>query len=327
MESNKAITTVSDRKKFDLLNLFNFFIKYNTIIIFIILIIVASSLSDVFFTSTNIMNILRQTTALGLISLGMLLVILTGGIDLSVGSFVALGSVLLAYFLQSFSLPLAIFLTLLIGIVLGSISGYLVAGRNMAPFVATLAFMTIASGLAFIISKGSPIMIEDPVVNMFNRGYFFGIPLPFVVLLIVFLLIVFILRFTVYGRMITAIGSNESAVTLSGVKTKLYKFSVYSISGALGVLGGMILTSRTSVGSPMVGVGYELDAIAAVVIGGGSLFGGRGTALNTLIGVFILALIGNIMNLMNVPAYPQQVIKGMIIIFAVLFQALQQKKR
>ncbi|MGE7187103.1 ABC transporter permease [Peribacillus sp. NPDC006672] len=326
-QGKKQVITTQGRQLVLPGNLFNFFLKYNTIIIFGLLIIMASSLSDVFFTDKNILNLLRQSAAIGIISMGMLLVIMTGGIDLSVGSFLALGSVLMAFFLQSYSLPVALLLTLAIGIVLGSISGYLVAYRNMASFVATLAMMTVASGLAFIVSKGSPIMIDNLAVTMFDRSYFLGIPSPVIVMFVFFFITVFILRRTVYGRLLKAIGSNESAVVLSGVKTHYYKFTVYSISGALAVVGGVLTTARTGVGSPLVGAGLELDAIAAVVIGGAALNGGRGTALNTLMGVFILGLIGNIMNLMNVPAYPQQVIKGAIIVFAVLFQAVQQKRR
>ncbi|MGG3557867.1 ABC transporter permease [Peribacillus frigoritolerans] len=326
-QGKEQVITAQGRQLVLPVNLFNFFLKYNTIIIFGLLIIMASSLSDVFFTDKNILNLLRQSAAIGIISMGMLLVIMTGGIDLAVGSFLALGSVLMAFFLQSYSLPVALLFTLAIGIVLGSISGYLVAYRNMASFVATLAMMTVASGLAFIVSKGSPIMIDNLAVTMFDRSYFLGIPSPVIVMFVFFFITVFILRRTVYGRLLKAIGSNESAVVLSGVKTHYYKFSVYSISGALAVVGGVLTTARTGVGSPLVGAGLELDAIAAVVIGGAALNGGRGTALNTLMGVFILALIGNIMNLMNVPAYPQQVIKGAIIVFAVLFQAVQQKRR
>lgn len=304
----------------------DFFIKYNTVIIFIVLIIVASMLSDVFFTEKNMLNLLRQLAALGIISMGMLLVILTGGIDLSVGAFAALGCVVSAVLLADFSFPVAIGLTVLIGLFMGGVSGYLVARRHIAPFVATLAMMTIANGLAFIISKGSPILVENRAMQLFDRGYFFGIPLHVCVMFIVFLITVFLLRSTLFGRMIKAIGSNESAVTLSGVKTDIYKMAVYCIAGGLSAIAGIIISSRTGVGSPLVGTGYELDAIAAVVIGGASLSGGRGTALNTLLGVLILGLISNIMNLMNIPAYPQQVLKGLIIIAAVMFQVVNKKR-
>jgi ribose transport system permease protein len=300
-------------------------LKYNTVLIFLVMIALAASLSDVFFSEKNIFNLLRQVAGLATVGLGMLLVILTGGIDLSVGSLTALASVIAAYFLGSMPLLPALMLTIAISTLCGAVSGYLIAARNMAPFIATLAMMTIARGLAFIISKGSPIIIEDPTLNGFGSAYWMKIPLPVFVMIAIFALVAFILKFTVFGRMTAAIGSNETAVRLAGIRTGWYKFAVYCISGAFCAVAGIISTSRTGVGSPIVGTGAELDAIAAVVIGGASLNGGKGTAFNTLLGVLILGLIGNIMNLMNVPGYPQQVIKGLIIVFAVLLQGWQRR--
>ncbi len=300
-------------------------LKYNTVLIFLVMIALAASISDVFFSEKNVFNLLRQVAGLAAVGLGMLLVILTGGIDLSVGSLMALASVLVAYFLGSMALLPALILTVAISTLCGAVSGYLVAARNMAPFIATLAMMTIARGFAFIISKGSPIIIEDPTLNGFGSAYWFKVPLPVFVMAAVFALVAFLLRLTVFGRMTTAIGSNETAVRLAGIRTGWYKFAVYCISGAFCAVAGIISTSRTGVGSPIVGTGAELDAIAAVVIGGASLSGGKGTAFNTLLGVLILGMIGNIMNLMNVPGYPQQVIKGLIIVFAVLLQGWQRR--
>jgi len=298
----------------------NLLLKYNTILIFILMVMIASLISDAFMSQKNIFNLLRQVSGLGIIGMGMLIVILTGGIDLSVGAILAFCSVLIAYLLQTMSFALALLLTVAAGFALGSISGILVAKGKMAPFVATLALMTISRGLAYILSKGSPIKADNAALSYFGSQYWLGIPLPVFLMLIIFVLAFLTLKFTVFGRMITAIGSNESAVVLAGVRVSKFKYMVYAISGALCALAGMISTSRTGVGSPVVGDGFELDAIASVVIGGASLNGGRGNALNTLFGVFILGMIGNIMNLMNVPGYPQQVIKGIIIIGAVLFQ-------
>ncbi|HEW79791.1 MAG TPA: ABC transporter permease [Phycisphaerales bacterium] len=305
----------------------NSLLKYNTIFIFISLVIVSSLASNVFFTERNIFNLLRQVTGIGIISMGMLLVILTGGIDLSVGSVLALASVLSAHFLLSMSLPAAIVLTILIGVLLGCVSGYLVSIRRMAPFVVTLALMTIARGFAFIASKGSPILLKESgaALKSFGSNYWLKIPQPVILMFVVFIIIFLILKYTVFGRLLVAIGSNETSVRLSGIQVWIYKFLAYSISGAFAAIAGIISTARTGVGSAVVGVGFELDAIAAVVIGGASLSGGRGTAVNTLLGVFILGMIGNIMNLKNVPAYPQQVIKGLIIIFAVLLQGIQRR--
>ncbi len=304
-----------------------FLVKYNTVVIFLVMFFVAGWASDSFFTEKNVFNLLRQVAGLGIISMGMLLVILTGGIDLAVGSNLAVGSVLGAYLLGYMPLPAALTGAILVCVLLGATSGYLVAGRNMAPFVATLALMTISRGLAFIISKGSPIISTSQGLNEFGSAYWLNIPLPVFLMLVVSAGVFVILHYTVFGRLVIAIGSNEAAVRLAGIRTAYYKFAVYCIAGGLAAVAGIISTSRTGVGSPIVGMGFELDAIAAVVIGGGSLSGGRGTALNTLLGVFILGMIGNIMNLMNVASYPQQIIKGLIIIAAVLLQEEMRKRK
>jgi len=300
-----------------------FLIRYNTIVVFIVMVAISASLSDVFLTQRNIINMLRQSSGLAIICMGMLMIILTGGIDLSVGSLAALGSVLIAFFLQDTNLLVALLLTFGVGILMGSASGVLVSLWRMAPFVATLAMMTIARGLSFVVSKGAPITASDETLFAFGTGNWLGIPFPILLMFFVFIVVLLVLRFTAFGRIIVAIGSNESAVRLAGIRVGYYKFAVYAISGFLCMLGGIISTSRTGVGSPIVATGMELDAIAAVVIGGASLSGGRGNVINTLLGVLILAMIGNIMNLLNVPNYPQQVLQGVVIVIAVLIQGVQ----
>lgn len=305
-----------------------FLVKYNTIFIFVLLLIFSALISDVFFTSVNLSNLLKQVSGIGIISIGMLIVILTGGIDLSVGSMVALLAVTFAILVNVFILPVAIILTIIMGFGLGSISGYLVAYQKMAPFVATLALMTIARGLGFIYSKGSPITFKTlggEFMSNFANNATLGVPNIAIVFFIIVIMAMVMLRYNVFGRLIIAIGSNEEASRLSGIKVNKYKFLVYAISGALAATAAIIVASRTNLGSPNMGMAWELDAIAAVVIGGASLNGGRGTAINTLMGVLILGLIGNILNLLNVPSYPQQVVKGAIIIFAVLLQRFESK--
>jgi ribose/xylose/arabinose/galactoside ABC-type transport system permease subunit len=297
---------------------------YSTIAIFAVLVLVASFISGSFFSARNIGNVLRQVASTGVISMGMLLVILTGGIDLAVGSVAALGSILCASLLTTMSLWTAIPISLAAGGALGAVAGYFVSVRRMPAFVVTLAVMTIARGTALIVSKGRPIFMSDNgawLGDGFNRGSLLGIPLPVVLMLLVFAATAFVLRLTAYGRLIVAIGSNSEAVRLSGVRVVPRVFSVYVVSGVLSALAGIIITARSGVGSPVVGIGMELDVIAAVVIGGASLMGGRGTALNTLIGVLTLGVIGNIMNLLNVPGYHQEVVKGVIILVAVLLQS------
>ncbi len=305
-----------------------FIIKYNTVFIFIVMLVISALVSDVFFTSANLFNLIRQVTPVGIISMGMLLVILTGGIDLSVGSVVAMIGVICALFTQTLSLPVVILASLACGLIIGGLSGYLVSVHRMAPFIATLALMSIVRGIGFLFSKGAPILVSEnaSALTDFGSGSFIGFPNPAYVLVMVFVITSILLKYNIFGRIVIAIGSNEEAVRLSGIKVAAYKFSVYVITGGLSALAGIITTARTAVGSPVMGVGLELDVIATVVIGGASLSGGKGSAVNTFLGVLILGMIGNIMNLLNIPAYSQQVIKGLIIIFAVLLQRFQADK-
>jgi ribose transport system permease protein len=301
-------------------------LRYSVVVIFVLMVVIAATLSDSFFTERNILNLLRQVAPLGVISMGMLFVILTGGIDLSVGSASALTGVLLAYSVGAgLNLYAALGLTILTGILAGMVPGYLVAFRNMAPFVATLAMMTIIRGAAFILSKGSAILMDDAGLANFGSGAFLGVPYPIYVLVLTYAAGYFVLEYTVFGRLVKAVGSNATATRLAGIRIWIYRSLVYCISGALCAIAGIMSASRTGVGSPVVGVGAELDAIAAVVIGGASLSGGRGSAINTLLGVITLGMIGNIMNLMNISSYPQQIIKGIIIILAVLLSGWQRR--
>ncbi len=294
--------------------------RYNTIIIGLLIFVAASVFSDTFLTPRNQANVLRQTAPIAISSMGMLLVILTGGIDLSVGSVSALGCVLTADFIANHNLPIpvAILLTVASGCLFGAVSGYLTSVHRMPPFVVTLGMMTIARGLALIISEGHPIYVGDKgaVLTDFGQNNLWGIPNQVLLALAVFLVTVFILKLTAFGRLVQAIGSNQEAVRLSGIRVGWYVFAV----GGLSALAGMVEAARSGVGSPVVGIGMELDVIAAVVIGGASLMGGRGTAMNTIIGVLVLGIISNFMNLQNVPGYHQNVVKGIIILLAVLLQ-------
>ncbi|MCC8166270.1 MAG: ABC transporter permease [Planctomycetes bacterium] len=280
-----------------------------------------------FLTEQNIFNLLRQVTPNSLISMGMLLVILTGGIDLSVGSIMALSSVAVALLCPHYPEWIAIAFAIFIGGAMGAFHGLFVAWRNMAPFVVTLAGMTIARGLAFIYSNAAPIRLprDATFIRGFSTRYILGMPGPVLVMVFGFLVTLFILRMTSFGRLVVAVGSNEAAVRLAGIRTGWHKFWVYVLSGLCAGMAGIISTMRTNVGSATAGQGMELDAIAAAVIGGASLSGGYGSALYTLLGVLILGMIGNIMNLTHVSSYQQQVIKGAIIIAAVLLQSLKKR--
>ncbi len=312
---------------------------YNVILVLILAFIASSMLSDVFLNWTNITNILRQLTPLILVSIGMVTVVLTGGIDLSVGSTVAVASVTCAIlatqkfvFMGDLGLVLAIIISLLTGLIFGSITATLVAGFNVAPFVASLAMMTIGRGLAYVITNGEPIRLDpnlptnQALIN-FGSEKIPGIELPWSILvaLAATLLFWFIFRYTSYGRLTIATGSNENAVNLSGISAAKYKFVAYQVSGLLCAMAGILIMARSGVAVPTTGAGLELDALAACVIGGVSLSGGKGKVINAVVGVLVFGLISNIMNLMSVPVYPQQIIKGLIIIVAVLTSGTKKK--
>lgn len=300
-----------------------------TYIFFILLFIVSSIASPAFMTPLNLANLIRQYSPYTLLAVGLLVVIITGGIDLSVGSIVSLTNCVLGLMMveHGWSEWAAMLLALLIGLTCGAISGYLVSYRRMAPFIVTLAMMSIARSLAYVLTNAQVVNYSSfaPFIKKIGADSFLKIgsvefPYQLLILIVVVGLVLLILRKTSYGRLIYAIGSNENAVILSGVNNKVIKFSVYCISGLLAALSAILTISRITVCAPSLGSGYELDAIAGCVIGGASLAGGKGSALKTVVGVFVLAMIGNIMNLLAIPSYPQDTIKGIIILLAVLFQ-------
>ena len=299
--------------------------RFGTLAIFLVLVVVATMWSDSFLSRGNILNVLRQVaSSAGIMAVGMLFVILTRGIDLSVGSIMALGSVLTGYFIaySGFGTYTTIILVLLSGAACGLVTGGFIAYMRLPSFVMSLAMMAIARGLSLIISEGRPIPLEDAgdAFSRFGSGFLFGIPQPVILMFVVFIIGGVILNFTRFGRIITAIGSNEEAVRLSGIAVPRYILAVYVISGVLAAVAGIISSSRTGVGSAQVGVGAELNVIAAVVIGGASLMGGKGGVINTLLGALVMGIIANIMNLAGVPGYHQQVYMGTIIVIAMLLQ-------
>ncbi|MEA5004163.1 MAG: ABC transporter permease [Christensenella sp.] len=307
----------------------SFLIKNNTYVMLIGLFIVCIIISPDFFNEANLVNIGRQSAGDIIIALGMLFVILTGGIDLSVGSVAALGSVMVAFALTTheMGMGMAILLPILCGLALGLATGVLIAYAKMAPFIASLAMMTIAKGLAFMISNGQPVITPENTIGVLGT-HMVG-PVPTLVILAVAVIVLFwvVEKYTAFGRIVIAIGSNETAVRLAGIPVRKYKMSVYAISGICAAVAGIIAASRTAIGTPIIGTGWELNAIAACVIGGASLSGGEGSSVKAVVGVLVLALIGNIMNLLAVPSYPQDVIKGLIIIGSVLLQTFTSEKK
>ncbi|WP_285490675.1 ABC transporter permease subunit [Staphylococcus haemolyticus] len=287
----------------------------------ILLIIVVSILNPSFLDLSNLLNLLRQISINGLIAFGMTFIILTGGIDLSVGSILALSSAFIALMITSGVDPIiALIIGVLIGFVLGAVNGLLVTKGNMAPFIATLATMTIFRGLTLVITDGNPItnLGDSYLFQLFGKGYFIGIPAPAVTMIIVFVILLIILQKTTFGRHTYAIGGNEVAAKISGIKVNKIKILIYGISGLMSALAGGILTSRLNSAQPTAGTSYELDAIAAVVLGGTSLTGGKGRIVGTLIGVLIIGVLNNGLNLLGVSSFYQQVVKGVVILIAVL---------
>lgn len=287
----------------------------------ILLIIVVSILNPSFLDLSNLLNLLRQISINGLIAFGMTFIILTGGIDLSVGSILALSSAFIALMITSGVDPIiALIIGVLIGFFLGAVNGLLVTKGNMAPFIATLATMTIFRGLTLVITDGNPItnLGDSYLFQLFGKGYFIGIPVPAVTMIIVFVILLIILQKTTFGRHTYAIGGNEVAAKISGIKVNKIKILIYGISGLMSALAGGILTSRLNSAQPTAGTSYELDAIAAVVLGGTSLTGGKGRIVGTLIGVLIIGVLNNGLNLLGVSSFYQQVVKGVVILIAVL---------
>jgi len=300
-------------------------IQNNTYIILLLLVIVSTVLTGDFLTVMNIRNIFLQHSGLILVSIGMLFVILTGGIDLAVGSYTAFGLSMLGVLFvnQQMSLEASIAIALLSGFAMGAATGVLVAYANMQGFIASLAMMGVARGFAFVITNGIPIPIPvNTIDNLVAKSA--GFPIFYIVGAIVIVFMV-IQHFTTYGRLVIACGSNRNAVELAGIRVRHYITSVYAISGLLAVFAGIIAGARVSTATPSLGIGLELHAIAACVIGGASLAGGVGSVPKTVAGVLVLALIGNVMNLMAVPPYPQDIIRGLIIVLAVLLQVVTRR--
>ncbi len=292
-------------------------IAYLPITAFVVLAAIAAVTSDAFLSESNLGNLLRQIVTNGLISLGMLVVILSGGIDLSVGPVLALAGIVGAGLLNALPWPLAVLLGVAVALVAGAVNGALVAYFRMPPFVATLATMSAFRGLVYVYSE-TPVV---PTSTSFRRLIVASVgPVPTValVMLACFVLVSLFLNRTTAGRNVYAIGGNAEAVRLAGISVRGHQLLAYVISGGFAGLAGLILTSRLGIAQPSVGAGMELDAIAACVIGGASLAGGLGTVRGTLAGVLLLGLISNLLNLYNVQAYYQQIFKGALIVLAVL---------
>ena len=305
-------------------NTMKYMSELTTVIALIILMAVITIINSNFLTANNLLNLLLQVTSNALIAFGMTFVILTGGIDLSVGSILALSSALTAGLLGSgMPVTLAILISLILGCILGMMNGLLISYGKLAPFIVTLATMTIFRGATLVYTNGNPITkgLSDTFLFQFlGQGYIVGIPFPVIIMFIVFIVLYVLLHKTAFGKSVYAIGGNEKAAYISGVKLNKVKIIIYSISG-------LIITSRLSSAQPTAGASYEMDAIAAVVLGGTSLSGGKGRILGTLIGALIIGVLNNGLNIIGVSAFWQQVVKGVVILIAVLIDRFKVVKQ
>lgn len=308
-----------------------FISKLGPLLALLVLVVAVSVMNMSFLAPSNLLNLLRQVSINALIAFGMTFVILTGGIDLSVGSILALSGAISAYMIQAGVSPaISIAIGMLTGALFGLINGILVAYGKAAPFIATLATMTIFRGGTYVFTNGNPItgtkINESFLFQFMGRGYLFGIPFPIIIMLIAFGILYVVLHKTTFGRKTYALGGNEEAAYVAGVNTKKVTMIIYTLSGLMASVAGVILTSRLSSAQPDAGTSYEMDAIAAVVLGGTSLAGGKGRIFGTLIGALIIGTLNNGMNLLGISSFYQQIVKGIVIIVAVLLDRRESKK-
>ena len=292
---------------------------YRSVLILLVICVFATILSPSFLSVTNLFNVFKQITVAGIVGCGMTFVILTGGIDLSVGSILGLSGVLASGVLASTgNTAAAVAVSLVVGVACGAVNGFFVSVCGIPPFISTLGMMTLLRGVILVYTKGSPIPIKSDAYKFFGKGSISGIPVPVIILIIVFLLAHYILTQTSYGRSVYAVGGNREAARLSGIRVKTSEFLVYTLNGLMCGMAGLILTARLGSAQSTSGTGIEMDAIAAVILGGTSLSGGVGFVLPTVVGAMIMGIIDNILTLMNVNPHATNIVKGAVILIAVL---------
>lgn len=306
-----------------------FLVRNSMVVILIVIIGYFSYRSERFTSPENLLTILVAAAPFALIALGQTLVILTGGIDLSPGSIIAIAAMTAATVAKAFpgQVLLTVLSALIVGFIAGSVNGFVVSRLNVPPFIATLGMLTLGSGVAYAIGNGAPINGLPPEFGDIANTRLFGVQIPVIVMILGILVLAIIMRRTAYGMRVYAVGGNPLAAQIAGINVRRTLFSVYAISGVLAGLSGVMLASRVISGPPNLGQGYELDAIAAVVIGGASLFGGRGTIWGTALGLLLIQTLNNGLDLLIVPTYWQDVIKGLLIVAAVAVDVWSSKRR
>ena len=302
--------------------------KYALYVLFVLLCIALAIVKPSFRTLDNMTNVLRQISITGYMAIGMLMVIITGGIDLAAGVTVGLCGAIGASFAQVGGSPIiGIFVGLAVGALVGALNGFLVAGLNMPPFIATLGTKMILNGVALVYTEGRPVTNLSKEFTNIGGGYIGGIPIPVWILLACVLIGIFILRYTKYGRYLYAIGGNELSARVSGVNVRMVKWTVYIINGLFSALCGLVLAARVNAGSPVAGTNYETDAITICVLGGASLSGGVGSIGGAVAGMLFIGVVTNGMNLLNISSYWQLIVKGIIIVAAIVLDMYSKKAK
>ncbi len=296
-------------------------------VVLIVLFIAFAAANDKFLSSNNLFTIARQVSMFGIAAVGMTFVILIGGIDLAAGSVITLVNVVCAYLMVKlhFGILAAILTSLLLSVLIGALNGIMVSRIGMPAIIATFATQIIFEGVAYIMSGGTPIYGFNPAFKVIGQGYVGPVPVPVIIMAVCFLLGAFILNKTYFGRFFYAVGGNEEASRLSGIKVKFVKFMIYCLSGLFAGIAGIVMLSRTNSAQPTAGKGFEFDVITCVVLGGVSVSGGFGKISNVVAGTLIIGILSNGMVLMNVSTYMQMVVKGLVLILAVGFDSIQNK--
>lgn len=298
-------------------------------VVFILLCVGFTIANPRFITPNNVITIARQVSMYGIASIGMTFVILLGGIDLSTGSIITFVNIICAYFMvhNGMNMYIAIILSLLLATLIGTLNGFMVSSVGMPALIATFATQIIFKGIAYILSGGTPINGFTEKFKVIGQGYVGPIPVPVILMVICFVIGSFILNKTYFGRYFYAVGGNEEAAKLSGIRVGRVKYLVYSLSGLFAGLAGIVMLSRTNSAQATAGDGYEFDVITCVVLGGVSVTGGYGKLSNVVAGVLIIGALTNGMVLMNVSSYVQMVVKGLVLAFAVGFDCIQKKRQ
>ena len=311
--------------------LFQFVGRSGLLGVLVLLCISAAVISPAFLQLANLINVLRQMSLYGIVSIGMTFVVLTAGIDLSVGSTVGIVAIVITQILNDTSLPpwLALGIGIIVGGLVGAVNGLGIANGRIPPFIMTLGIMVMGRGLAMTLANGEPISLSNSIaltIGWIGNGFFLGIPVPVWIFASIALLASLTLRYATYGRYVYAIGSSQEASRLSGIPVLPVLVSVYIVNGVLAGLTAIVFVTRLSVAEPTAGTGLELEAIATTVIGGASLFGGEGSISGTIVGAAILAILANVLNLAGVTPFTQQIVTGALIIAAVFVEMLKERK-